>query len=478
MEASPEASPTGLPPAQEASEDAGPADATVIDSGPAEAGESVEASVEASLAEASIDGSDEAYVPEASIDAAPEAGPVAGCIPDVPGGHYIFGDHYLRSDGELFYAPSGGHTLITNAGTGLPLLGITDVVQQLDHACGLRGDGTVWCWPLGSSGGNTNGDLGSGAFGGTNLGTGVATQVVTSAPDGGSPTYLTGVVQLSSRSDTWYTFPTCAILGDHTVWCWGNSTAETGGPDGLFWGSTGSTASVAVATEIAASAGDGGPPPPVLADQVTIGLRHACILRSGAVSCWGQNVAGNLGIGNSDLSFKPYPVPVQTGLGLPATVDQVGAGFDYTCALAGGSIWCWGTNGGLEIGSPGVPNSICNSNYCIPTPAPVQQSALDGGSLAYPDAGADPSPLVGATSLYVGYLFACALDSSGTAWCWGENNAGVSSVTLATPYTSTQPYQGINELTIYGEGSNTGLRYLTAAGDYVSGNQLVTPYCQ
>jgi hypothetical protein len=336
-------------------------------------------------------------------------------------------------------------------------------------------DGTVWCWPLFSSGGNTNGDLGNGSVGGTPAAIGVATQVVTST----APTYLTGVIHISTASDTQYTFPTCAIRTDHTLWCWGASTAETNGPDGLFWGTTGSTQSLAVATAIAASAGDGGPPPIILADQISIGFRHACVLSSGKVSCWGQNVAGNLGIGNANLNFQPYPVSVMTGLGLPATVDAIGSGFDYSCARAGGSVWCWGTNGEQNIGNPGVTSSICNSNDCVPTPAPVQESAADGGSTVIPDAGTNQSPLVNAVSLHVGYQFACILDSSGTIWCWGATEGGVTYKAEAQPFVSSQvPYSNVNEMSIYGDDSNTGLRYVTASGQYVNGNRIFTPFCQ
>ncbi len=457
-----------------------PMDATVEAAPGREAGSGTEAGpIDATVAEAGtvIDGAaldDSPVAPplEAGPDVSPI--PVAGCIPDVPGGHYIFGDHYLRSDGELFYAPNGTHTLVVNANTGLALLGVTEVAQQADHACGLVNDGTVWCWPLFTTGGNTDGDLGNGSIGGTNLGIGMATQVVTSLPEAGTPTYLAGAIHLSGASDTQYTFPTCAILSDHTLWCWGYGSSNAGM---LFSGTTGNANDVPVATPIAASASDGGPPPTVLADQVSVGFRHACVLRTGTVSCWGLNVAGNLGTG--DTVAQPYPVPVQTGIGLPATVDEIGCGFDFSCARAGGGVWCWGTSNDNEEGNPGVALTICNSNYCIPVPAPVQQSTGDGGLTSFPDAGTNQSPLVGATSLYVGYLFACILDSSNTIWCWGAANAGVTTVPEAVPYTSaSQPYTDVNEVTIYGEDPGTALRYLTASGHYISGNREFTPFCQ
>ena len=460
-----------------------PVDATTPTDGSADsAPESLDATVDAppageAGADANLAETGSTTPADAGADASPI--PVAGCIPDIPGGHYLFGDHYLRSDGKLYYDPNGTATLVTNAHTGLALLGVTAVTQQSDHACGLVSDGTVWCWPLFASGGNANGDLGNGTFNGTNLGIGAATQVVTSLSDAGAATYLTGAVHISTASDTQYTFPTCVIRSDRTLWCWGFSTAQTIGPDGLFWGSTGTTASVAVATPIAASAGDGGPPPTVFADQISVGDRHACVLADGKVSCWGQNVAGNLGIGNSNLSFQPYPVAVTTGIGLPTTVDEIGSGYDFSCARAGGSVWCWGTNSEQNVGNPGVASSICNSNYCVPTPAPVQQSALDGGATVTPDGGTNQSPLVNAVSLYVGYQFGCVLDTSSTIWCWGASEAGNTFRPEAQPFTSTQvPYTGINELTIYGEDSNTGLRYVTSSGQYVNGNRVFAPFCQ
>jgi hypothetical protein len=449
---------TGIPEASlpDASPDAPPADA------------GVDASV-------GLEAGTDASAPEAGIDAAPAVDSSTACVTGV------VGDFYIRPDGSLIYGAGGGHVLIVEAGSGAPLAPVTEVVQQQDHACGLRGsDGTVWCWPLQASFANANGDLGSGAFGGAPLPAGAATQVVTNASDAGAPSYLTGIQHLSTASDTFYTFPTCAIAADKVVWCWGFSTAEGSPPDGLFWGSTGSTASVPYAIPIAAgpAPADGGPPAYVHADQISVGLRHACVLSGGKVSCWGQNVAGNLGIGNANLAFQPYPVDVQTGFGLPSTVDAVGCGFDFTCALAGGSVWCWGSDSGNEIGNPSVPRSICNSNYCLPTPTPVQMSLPDGGSSQVDGGGPDQSQLTGITSMVIGYLFGCGLDTSGTIKCWGEQVGGVTFVPEAQEFTSaSQPYTNITMITAWGE-DWSALRYVTASGVYVSGNQSYVPYCQ
>jgi alpha-tubulin suppressor-like RCC1 family protein len=473
-EASPE--PTGsetLEPEPEAASDVAVVeaglDATLADAG-------LDAALGADAApEAAVDAGSDATVVDAALDGASEASDAGDassfCIAQ------IFGDHYLRPDGELVYGPGSSHTIVVDAMTSAPLLGMGEIDQQSDHACGVRSDGTVWCWALTSSAGfgNTNGDLGNGTVGGTNLGVGVATQVVTTPADAGAPAYLTGVAHLSTASDTQYTRPTCAIRSDKTVWCWGDTSSEGGY---LFQGTTGSNASVPYAIPIAASAGDGGPPPALTADQVSVGLRHACVLLAGKVSCWGQNVAGNLANGDPSLAYKPYPLPVIAGYGLPATVDAIGSGSDFSCALAGGSVWCWGTASANQIGNPSAPTSFCNLNYCQPQPTPVQASAPDGGTSQVPDAGVDQNPLVDIGSIVVGYQFACALDASGLIWCWGANVGGSQYLPMAQPHTSaTVPYTNVTHIAAWGEGVSDGLRYTTASGVYVSAGQEQVPFC-
>src|SRR6202020_570889 len=86
----------------------------------------------------------------------------------------------------------------------------------------------------------------------------------------------------------------CAIRTDKTLWCWGDST------EGDLWqATTGSTASLAFATQMKVVEPDGG----VIdggagfdnVDQVSMGGRHACYMSAGLVYCWGANVSGNLG---------------------------------------------------------------------------------------------------------------------------------------------------------------------------------------
>jgi hypothetical protein len=399
---------------------------------------------------------------DASASDADGATPDAGCVVDV------FGDYYLRTDGTAATMITNPHAVVIDSTTGQPLKTLTAIVEQSDHACGLRNDGTVWCWPHSTNGGNANGDLGNGQFNG-NQNAYYATQVVTQPADAGAA-YLTNVTSISTHSEAPDTEATCAIRGDRTVWCWGFSTAQGSPPDGLFWGTIGTRASVPYAIPIALSAPDGGPAPTIKADQVVVGLRHACYLDTGTVHCWGQNIAGNLGTG--DTTFQAYPVQVQTGLGLPATVDTITAGSDYTCAVSGGKVWCWGTNTWKQVGDPFVANQVCNANFCEPVPTPVQQS--------YPDGGLDQTALVNVTQITGGFGATCVRDTLANIWCWGITNAGVGYQGEATPYvpnSGNAPYTNVAKLSAFGVGSTTGLRYLTANGTLVQGRNVVTPLC-
>ena len=63
---------------------------------------------------------------------------------------------------------------------------------------------------------------------------------------------------------------------------------------------------------------------PNLADDsfFAAGGRHACVLRAGVVSCWGQSLFGQLGGG--DTAGKEGPTPVDLGAGRTAKAISVG----------------------------------------------------------------------------------------------------------------------------------------------------------
>jgi alpha-tubulin suppressor-like RCC1 family protein len=118
---------------------------------------------------------------------------------------------------------------------------------------------------------------------------------------------------------------------------------------------------------------------------------NGCWLQGGEVQCWGDNSAGELGLGFSDMGPHDAPAPV---VGAP-TLAAISVGGAHVCGLdPHGVAYCWGGNDFGQCG-PG----------CSATPTAM-----------YPDHQF--------TSLSAGRTHTCALDASGMAFCWGSNAQG------------------------------------------------------
>ncbi len=128
---------------------------------------------------------------------------------------------------------------------------------------------------------------------------------------------------------------------------------------------------------------------------LTAGSVHSCALVNGGVSCWGDDSYGQLG--NDSTEESDVPAQVQ-GLGSPGSgVQAVAAGAFYTCALVNGGVQCWGDNSYGQLGD--------GSDAGSDVPVPVQ--GLGSGILA----------------IAAGDDHACAVVSGGV-WCWGNNGDG------------------------------------------------------
>jgi alpha-tubulin suppressor-like RCC1 family protein len=226
---------------------------------------------------------------------------------------------------------------------------------------------------------------------------------------------------------------TCALDTSGRAYCWGvNDYGELG--DG---NTAGTTEPVAVDTS------------GVLAGktltQISAGQQHACALdTAGQAYCWGLNFDGELGDGTTTDSSVPVVVDT-SGVLAGKTLTQLSGGESSTCALdASGAAYCWGDNDIGELGdgtttSSTVPvavdltgktftsitGSISDRGFC----------ALDSSGSAYcwgfgnsdvPISVGTDGALAGKTLTQIstsGY-HTCALDSTGAAYCWGDNYYG------------------------------------------------------
>ena len=143
-----------------------------------------------------------------------------------------------------------------------------------------------------------------------------------------------------------------------------------------------------------------GAPEPPSADfspsPISAGYGHSCaVTETGAAYCWGFNDNGELGDGTYD--YSPSPVLVSGALDFQA----IHASTSFSCGLTtGGAAHCWGRNDLGQLGDGSYADS----------PVPV---AVSGG---YTFESITAGPGTG--------LYACGLDSNGTAYCWGANHAG------------------------------------------------------
>ncbi len=132
-------------------------------------------------------------------------------------------------------------------------------------------------------------------------------------------------------------------------------------------------------------------------DAVAGGFNHTCALRGGAVYCWGDNTYGQLGESSNTPSLTAVAV---TASGMGAGVTAIATGDNHSCAIdALGGAWCWGSNSNGQLGN----NDPLNADSNVP-------AAVFG--LAS-----------GVTSISAGGTHTCAVQS-GAAKCWGSNALG------------------------------------------------------
>jgi alpha-tubulin suppressor-like RCC1 family protein len=286
------------------------------------------------------------------------------CALDASGAAYCWG---LNTSGQAGNPATAAHFLVPTAVTSQ-----ATITAGYTHSCAIS-NGQAYCW-----GDNSDGELGNGST----TSSSVPVAVVTSG-------VLSGVTLTQITAGFFFT---CALSSTGTVYCWGfNADGELG---------NNSTANSSVPVAVTTSGALTG----LTVTQITADSGfNACALGSnGAAYCWGKNSDGQLG--NNTVTSSSVPVAVSTsGVLAGKALTQITAGNDLTCALdSTGLAYCWGDNPRGQLGN----NSTTNS----PVPVAVTTSGVLSG--------------VTLTQISAGNAFACALGSTGAAYCWGYNASG------------------------------------------------------
>lgn len=97
--------------------------------------------------------------------------------------------------------------------------------------------------------------------------------------------------------------------------------------------------------------------------EVVFGGRHACARKQdGAVFCWGEE--RSLG---APLNRPPVPAQPVRVTGLPADVTALTAGDAFTCALTGrGAVYCWGEGSAGQLGQGKKASSLSPVRVALP----------------------------------------------------------------------------------------------------------------
>lgn len=190
--------------------------------------------------------------------------------------------------------------------------------------------------------------------------------------------------------------------------------------------------------------------------DVAVGGNHACVVRAGAVLCWGANNHGQLGNGTMTEATTATPITVTS-----ETFVGVSAGSDHTCAwTSGGLLYCWGDNAYGQLGDgtkmdrtmptlvpslPSVRDASAGSNHTCAAQMDGQVFCWGRSlnqRLGFASMDDVPSPtlvggVTGVSQVEAGQGHTCALTTSGVV-CWGENGShqvasGVTSNRSPTP---------------------------------------------
>lgn len=285
-----------------------------------------------------------------------------------------------------------------------PVVPINKLSLGEGHTCGLKSDGSVYCWGV-----DDKGQLGDG----TSYGTGrSAPSTPVMDQSSGSLVQLAGAAEVIAADGF-----SCARMTAGDVKCWGyhyngalgdGRTNTTTGTSPYAVPAAVTTVGITDATHLAGSAA----------------ANFACaVLGDTSVKCWGYNGGGQVGNGAKSSPTATSVTPLRVGTPVPVYIDgatsgtkltgvtQISANYWTVCAtLSDKTARCWGSNTYANIGM-----------------GKSGQSTADGGD--GPEFGerlrpTSPTGLIDVAEMRVGTYHTCARHDDGTVSCWGRNNYG------------------------------------------------------
>lgn len=141
--------------------------------------------------------------------------------------------------------------------------------------------------------------------------------------------------------------------------------------------------------------------------QVDAGFYHSCgIDLSGALSCWGNNLRGELGLGRSGPTAGTT-VPTRVGTSNSwSAVSGGGAssGQGFTCGVRAGAVLCWGHNANGQLGVGDTTDRSVPAQVGMDTDWKTVSS---------------------------GTFNSCAIKTNGALYCWGAGGGANGDGTVA-----------------------------------------------
>ncbi|NNE74461.1 MAG: RCC1 repeat-containing protein [Acidimicrobiales bacterium] len=225
--------------------------------------------------------------------------------------------------GDNTTTDSSAPVQVTDVGGVGTLTGITSIGTGLKHACGMKSDGTAWCW-----GQNNVGQLGD-----------------TTTTDSSSPVAVAGPGGVGTFSGAkiagFGALHSCVVRTDATAWCWGDNSKGQLGDN--------TTTDSAWPVQVVGTGGIGSLS---LVLRIDGGAAHTCAQDTAdRIWCWGENDQGQLGDNTKTDSSFPVSVTGPGGVGIIGDALNVGVALKHGCVVrADRSVWCWGDNPQGQLG--------------------------------------------------------------------------------------------------------------------------------